>query len=565
MRDISRPSGLSRLFAAALGLWLLAAAAPALADPPLRVGRVSALFGPVSYHPANDGTWAPAMVNYPVTAGDAFWTEPNARAEFGFGEAVARLDHASELEILALDVHQLRLQLPQGTLSLRLRRLDPGTAYQVATPRGTAILTAPGAYDIVAGSADAPTLVSVLHGTATFDAAGAQLDLRAGEAVRIAGGAHPSYEIIEAAPSAFDDWSLARDRAEQASAALHYVSPAMPGYDDLDHYGTWQPATAYGTVWYPNAVPADWAPYRYGRWVFVAPWGWTWVDDTPWGFAPFHYGRWVLLGGRWGWVPGAYAPQPVYAPALVAFLGTPNFGGAFGVGSIHAIAWIPLGPNEVYHPFYPCTPRYLRSINIANVRNPATITARPRGAVALANMHYANRPAMTAVSLATFSAAHPIGRAMVRVPAATLDHQPLAMVTPPAPARNAPRGPAAAAPPRPGLRIAPQAGTFHPASHPPQPTVMRGAGPGPNHATPQAAPAHPAVAPNHRPPAAAYAARPEASPHPAISHPTQHAPLVETPQGWRRQESRPASHPAHAATPQHKAPAKDTRQRPPGP
>ena len=41
------------------------------------------------------------------------------------------------------------------------------------------------------------------------------------------------------------------------------------------------------------------------------------------------------------WVPGATAARPVYAPALVAFVG---FGGP-GMA-----AWFPLGPGEVYRP-----------------------------------------------------------------------------------------------------------------------------------------------------------------------------------------------------------------------
>ncbi len=74
-------------------------------------------------------------------------------------------------------------------------------------------------------------------------------------------------------------------------------------------------------MWVPNGTPAGWAPYHYGHWVWVDPWGWTWVDDAPWGFAPFHYGRWAYVGGYWGWVPGPIAARPVYAPALVAWVG----------------------------------------------------------------------------------------------------------------------------------------------------------------------------------------------------------------------------------------------------
>jgi len=64
-------------------------------------------------------------------------------------------------------------------------------------------------------------------------------------------------------------------------------------------------------------MPAGWAPYREGHWAWVEPWGWTWIDDEPWGFAPFHYGRWAFVAGAWSWVPGRLDPavRPVYAPA----------------------------------------------------------------------------------------------------------------------------------------------------------------------------------------------------------------------------------------------------------
>ena len=53
-----------------------------------------------------------------------------------------------------------------------------------------------------------------------------------------------------------------------------------------------------------RALPAGWAPYSTGHWAWVRPWGWTWVDDAPWGFAPFHYGRWVYHRNTWCWAPG---------------------------------------------------------------------------------------------------------------------------------------------------------------------------------------------------------------------------------------------------------------------
>lgn len=56
------------------------------------------------------------------------------------------------------------------------------------------------------------------------------------------------------------------------------------------------------------------------------------MDDEPWGFAPFHYGRWAWYRSVWLWVPGPIHVRPVYAPALVAWVG--------GIG------WFPQGPTS---------------------------------------------------------------------------------------------------------------------------------------------------------------------------------------------------------------------------
>lgn len=63
------------------GLALLGSTAAALADPPARVGRLSDIEGVVSFHTADQTDWSPATLNYPVTGGTSFWTEPNARGE----------------------------------------------------------------------------------------------------------------------------------------------------------------------------------------------------------------------------------------------------------------------------------------------------------------------------------------------------------------------------------------------------------------------------------------------------------------------------------------------------
>src|SRR4029077_19898077 len=141
--------------------------------------------------------------------------------------------------------------------------------------------------------------------------------------------------------------------------------PDMVGYEDLDENGVWRRDPEYGDVWVPTAVPGDWAPYHYGHWAWSAPWGWTWVDDASWGYAPFHYGRWAYGRGSGFWVPGLIAVAPVYAPALVAFVGGPRFGVGIVVGGL-AVGWFPLGPREVYVPGYRVSPDYVTRVNVSN-------------------------------------------------------------------------------------------------------------------------------------------------------------------------------------------------------
>jgi hypothetical protein len=152
-------------------------------------------------------------------------------------------------------------------------------------------------------------------------------------------------------------------------------------------------------------VAVDWVPYRNGHWVFIEPWGWTWVGAEPWGFAPYHYGRWTRVGVRWGWVPGPVMVRPVYAPALVAFVGGPGLAVGVGVGGIGLQAWFPLGPREPFVPWYHYGPGYLRGVNVSVV-NVTNVT----------NYRYVNREvAVTAVRGEDFRAGVPVRGRVVRV------------------------------------------------------------------------------------------------------------------------------------------------------
>jgi hypothetical protein len=152
----------------------------------------------------------------------------------------------------------------------------------------------------------------------------------------------------------------------------------------------------------------------------VAPWGWTWVECEAWGFAPFHYGRWEHRRDRWGWIPGPAGVRPYYSPALVAFVGGPGL----AVGGAGVTAWFPLGPHEVYMPWYHASPLYLNRVNVSNIYNRNTFEVRSiynqrteASAYVAAGEHgYANRPIATvAVSQTSFAAGRPVARSLVHV------------------------------------------------------------------------------------------------------------------------------------------------------
>jgi hypothetical protein len=83
-------------------------------DPPAWVGRLSYMEGTVSFHTADQSDWSPTTVNFPIVAGQTFWTEPQARLELQVGATELRLDETTLLDVLALDDHTTRFQLDQS-------------------------------------------------------------------------------------------------------------------------------------------------------------------------------------------------------------------------------------------------------------------------------------------------------------------------------------------------------------------------------------------------------------------------------------------------------------------
>src|SRR5215470_11743701 len=348
------------------GAFVLSAAVVAMADPPSRVARLQYISGAISVQPGGVKDWVEGAVNRPLTTADRVWADKDSRAELHLGNSLVRVNSETSLTLTNVSDNTVQLELDQGTLNLRIRHLYDGEIFEVDTPNLAFTVTKSGDYrfDVDPNSDQTRIIVWRGEGEATGD--GRAVKIRHEEEARFSDGTSLNHAIDDVGdPDGFDDWCHVRNKREDNSISARYVSPDVIGAEDLDAYGTWRTLPTYGAVWVPT-VAAGWAPYHYGHWVWVEPWGWTWVDDEPWGFAPAHYGRWVFYSGYWAWVPGPVAVRPVYAPALVAFVGGNHWGVSLSFGAGGGVGWFPLAYGEPYVPAYAVSRTYFQSVNVSN-------------------------------------------------------------------------------------------------------------------------------------------------------------------------------------------------------
>src|SRR4051812_16958868 len=339
-------------------------------DPPARAGRIGYVEGSVSFQPGGEGDWLDAVPNRPLTVGDNLWVDRNSRAEIQLGSTSLRLGPETSVSFLDVGNDIIQVRLSVGSMVARVRRFDRDDAVEIDTPNLAFNVHQQGEYRFDVNQNGDETVATIWRGSGEVTGAGNSYRLSEGQRGVFSGVDQLSYDVEDVGRrDDFDGWVQARDARQDRSRSSRYISTDMTGYEDLDDYGEWRSEPGYGDVWAPRGVGSDWAPYRNGHWVYVSPWGWTWVEDEPWGFAPFHYGRWAYVRSSWCWVPGPVAVRPVYAPALVAFVGGGGFSLSIGVGGGGGgVGWFPLGPGDVYVPWYRTSPRYVQNVNITNTR-----------------------------------------------------------------------------------------------------------------------------------------------------------------------------------------------------
>ena len=311
---------------------------PAPDNRDVDVGRISFIHDSVLVKRGDDDQWYATVLNTPVQTGDRLYVNDTGRTELEFDGNFYRLNSYSGFDILDVSASRAQFSLYSGTLTVYLR-------YALAQP-----------VEIDLPEASVTVSKSGLYRFDAYDSAGMKMTVWQGEAQVNNGSSIPvyagqqivvrdnNYDMTTAdPPDSWDKWNTERnqqlEKAEQSHRNIA-ENRTMAGVEDLEYNGAWSDLPEYGWGWTPTAVPAGWAPYREGRWIWRDPYGWTWLSRERWGWAPYHYGRWVYIGPRWYWVPGSYRR---YSPALVGFVS--SNGGLY-------IGWVPLAPRDEFIPWW---------------------------------------------------------------------------------------------------------------------------------------------------------------------------------------------------------------------
>ena len=338
--------------------------------------------------------WIRATENQPVSVGDRIYTRDNSRTSLAFtGRNFARLNPNTSLDVLSLADRRTQLALRDGSAVFDVGYLNSGDLFEVATPYGAVDFQQPGLYNV--GIDNGQVLISVLSGLAQVVGLGGSGQINKGELLTLVGttaanavlsqldGRDAGYLVNDYYSYQYPQYYDGRYRDYNAylndpyyfdpyrrTVSYQYANSYIPGLYDLDYYGDWRNLDNYGYAWAPR-VDAGWMPYQTGYWYTDYPYGPTWVSSEPWGYAPYHYGRWAFVGDRWYWVPDRMNVEPVYSPALVAWVPFDQ----------NQIGWVPLGPGDVYVPHYynsTWQPQYLTRDNlyqrVANLNVPGAVT-----------------------------------------------------------------------------------------------------------------------------------------------------------------------------------------------
>ena len=232
-----------------------------------------------------------------------------------------RLAENAYLKVVTLKDNGIALSLSLGTMIVRVTRFEKDvSSFEIDAPKTTIAVQKAGVYRIDAGQQnDAEIRVAVTqNGEARVYSSRRRIYFKEQPKRRVFvdGGNSGEWEASDYArySDEFDTWSLDRDVviAQRLKDAFYdkYYDKDIYGADDLNGYGDWVHTASYGYVWRPYRIRSVIMPI--GRRIATGigagyrRYGWTWVNDEPWGWATYHHGRWFYDDGHWYWSPYGY-------------------------------------------------------------------------------------------------------------------------------------------------------------------------------------------------------------------------------------------------------------------
>jgi len=315
--------------------------------------RISLIEGDVQIRTEDTGDWVAASINMPLIEGDRLWVPEGGKTELQLRDGTyLRLDQNSALEILTLENDSFQFYLNEGQAYANFRGRN-GSFLQMDTP-----VSSTRAYDHsifrVDVSPEGLNRISVLKGLVDVESRSGKTTVKAGYTLMLKNQTYAELSPL-GPPDEWERWNMERDRrlAEWKPPSSYLPEDLYAYSGDFESYGRWVYVAEYGHVWRPTVVVSvGWAPYRIGRWVWIRG-DYVWISYEPWGWIPYHYGRWAFVPAfGWCWVPPVRGAV-FWGPGFVAWVRTPTY-----------VAWVPLGPREIYYGRGHYGPY---SVNITNV------------------------------------------------------------------------------------------------------------------------------------------------------------------------------------------------------
>ena len=319
--------------------------------------RINLLDGDVQIKTIDTGDWVPASINAPLMDGDILWVPEEGRAGIQLRDgSIVRLNENTSLEVLTLDENSYQFYLESGQAYVNFTG-QKGSFLQMDTPVSSVRTYDPSMFRVDVAEDDF-TRISVFRGRVDAEGQGGKTTVNPGNTLSLSRNHYAELSPLRP-PDPWERWNQEKDRKLEARYSDRYLPDELRPYSpDFDENGRWVYVREYGNVWAPTVVvPAGWAPYRVGRWVWMRG-DYVWVSYEPWGWAPYHYGRWAFVASiGWFWVPPVRGAV-YWGPGFVGWVYTPTY-----------VSWVPLAPREIYygHGYYGPHSVNITRVNVTNI------------------------------------------------------------------------------------------------------------------------------------------------------------------------------------------------------